>query len=360
MQIHEITLKSKLDEALYSGPTVKAQPGSAPSPIGPAIKQAGSNIAQNVRDMGKGLKTAGSMAASGAKDFAGRAASIAPSLDAFGALGQAFAPSREAEVQKQTADYVNKLAGEWKQAVKSMPRPQAKAAPAPQPQAQATTQPQAVAPRPQYGKPASISAPPNPGAPTPAEQEKLQQRIAAATQNMHEAFNDLPGTKPQAGNPVRKAVTATPPQIKGQSGIWSPTYAKHFQDWVSGKLKSTIPGTTTAVGLDTVTKDPAIKKQLEALLAAVVKSRNDPATNDAAVKNYLMTAITGLQQASAKIRAEAPKAQPAPISGGSASTLSNAQLYQLGKEIISKGERVTVPSTGSPTLDAKLKAAGLL
>jgi len=272
------------------------------------------------------------------------------------------------EVQQQTQNYVNQLAGEWAQVAKSImqtgePRPTPTKAAA-QPAAQATTQPKAPAVKPKVGTPSyQISAPPGQGLPTSAEQEKFQQRISQAlgsNKTVQEAFADLPGTKPVAGGQVPAWVTATPKtQATQNRQIRTSNQANKFQQWAATKLKSVIPGTTIQVGLETLQKDPAINQQLNTALTQVVRTMKDPQANTKAVENYFMIAVTGLQKTSAKLRAEAPtRSTSSTASGGS--TISKSQLYNLGRDIASKGERVTVPTTGSATVDNILKQAGLM
>jgi hypothetical protein len=276
------------------------------------------------------------------------------------------------EVQQQTQNYVKQLAGEWAQVAKSImqtgePRPaptKAAAQPATQPAAQATTQPKAPAVKPKVGTPSyQISAPPGQGLPTSAEQEKFQQRISQAlgsNKTVQEAFADLPGTPPPAGGQVSPTVTARPnTQAYQNRQIRTSNQATKFQQWAATKLKSVIPGTSIQVGLETLQKDPAINQQLNTALTQVVRTMKDPQANTQAVENYFMIAVTGLQKTSAKLRAQAP-ARSASSTASGGSNISKSQLYNLGRDITSKGERVTVPTTGSATVDNILKQAGLM
>jgi hypothetical protein len=275
------------------------------------------------------------------------------------------------EIQQQTQNYVKQLAGEWAQVAKSImqtgePRPaatKAAAQPATQPAAQATTQPTAPAVKPKVGTPSyQISAPPGQGLPTSAEQEKFQQRISQAlgsNKTVQEAFADLPGTPPPAGGQVSPTVTAKPKQAQQNFQIRTSNQAAKFQQWAATKLKSVIPGTSIQVGLETLQKDPAINQQLNTALTQVVRTMKDPQANTQAVENYFTIAVTGLQKTSAKLRAEAPTRSVSQTASGG-SNISKSQLYNLGRDITSKGERVTVPTTGSKTVDSILKQAGLM
>jgi hypothetical protein len=184
-----------------------------------------------------------------------------------------------------------------------------------------------------------ISVPPKAGAPTQAELDKLQQRIKAATgQSVNEAFADLPGAKPVAGNPVSAKVTAMPRNIKGQSGVWSPTYAKFFQNWVDTKFASVIPGTTQKVTMDMVRDMPEFGSQLKnQALADVVKSRKDPQQNDTAVKKYLTLAVQGMQAKSAQLKKENPDLTKKTGLGQTVKSTGNPEADQL---LIKQGYKV--------------------
>ena len=100
MQIHELTQPKKLDEAVYSGPAVKAQPGAAPSPIATAAKAAGSAVAKQFNKPTLGSKLVGAAQGAGA-------ALASP----FKELGGAYKDARQASKINAMADKAYKA---WK------------------------------------------------------------------------------------------------------------------------------------------------------------------------------------------------------------------------------------------------------
>ena len=137
----------------------------------------------------------------------------------------------------------------------------------------------------------------------------------------------------------------------------SSSYGNQLRDWAAGKLKSTEPNTGKPITLDDVEDNPGTKQQLTRLLTAINQSTGNPAELEKLIKNYLLTAVHGIQQRSAEIRATAPKATP--TAGRATGGITNDALYKLGQDVIGRGERVQNP-TGSPTIDRMLQQAGLL
>jgi hypothetical protein len=278
---------------------------------------------------------------------------------AWGNKGGLQANLSAQETSQQTTDYINKLANEWALVAQSVLKPEVDTQPGVKPVTRpgVSAQPTTPLTKSKYGTVAPISAP-KAGTPTAAEYEKLQQRIQAATSKptVQEAFSDLPGNRPQVGAPVDPRITAKPKSAIQNTNIRQSNQANRFMSWVATKLKSTIPGTSIQIGLDTLMKDPATKQSLDKFLIDVIKTANDPVKNDQAVKQYLTAAVTGLQKASAAIRASTPANQKRSTIGN----IDQKTLYQLGKDIITRGEQVTVPTTGSPTIDKMLQQAGLL
>lgn len=324
-----------------------------------------------------GIKSVASKAAgavSNAASAAGKAIASTTSWDA------SIANKAAKTTAAQTAEYVDRMASEWQTVSKSVPR---EIQPAKNPDAEAKkaeldalkkeverekTKDQLRKSIDQYGektgkiaqalirkgdipvpKPGApapvatapldttkISAPPKPGAPTPAEMAKLQQRIqAAASKQVHEAFTDLPGSKPAVGGAVDPSVTAPPSNIKRQGFAGAPRYTQHFQNWVDTKLASVIPGTTQKVTMSMVRAMPEFKRNLNLALAGVVNSRANPQQNDEAVKKYLTLAVQGMQAKSAQLKQENPAL--------------------VAKK---KGLGVTIKSTGNPEADQLLIKQG--
>lgn len=137
----------------------------------------------------------------------------------------------------------------------------------------------------------------------------------------------------------------------------SATYGNQLRDWAAGKLKSTEPSTGAPITLDDVEANAGTKQQLTRLLTAINQSTGNPAELEKLVKNYLLTAVRGIQQRSAEIRTTAPKSATAPRRASGA--ITGDALYKLGQEVIGRGEKVQNP-TGSPTIDRMLQQAGLL
>ena len=134
------------------------------------------------------------------------------------------------------------------------------------------------------------------------------------------------------------------------------TYGNQLRDWAASKLKSTEPSTGKPITLDDVEANAGTKQQLTKLLTAINQSTANPAELEKLVKNYLLTAVHGIQQRSAEIRATAPKASPTTRASGA---ITSDALYKLGQDVIGRGEKVQNP-TGSPTIDRMLQQAGLL
>jgi hypothetical protein len=137
----------------------------------------------------------------------------------------------------------------------------------------------------------------------------------------------------------------------------SSTYSNQLRDWTAGKLKSTEPSTGAPITLDDVEANAGTKQQLTRLLTAINQSTGNPTELEKLIKNYLLTAVHGIQQRSAEIRSTVPKAQL--TTRRSAGSITNDALYKLGQDVIGRGERVQNP-TGSPTIDRMLQQAGLL
>jgi len=171
---------------------------------------------------------------------------------------------RNAQLTQQTQQRARQLAQQWTQQVNSQ--------------------------RPAAGAAAPI--PEDSGLPTPAEQNKLQQRITAATAPKT-GFKALPGAKPATGNPAQ-------PATQSQRTLMTGTRATQFVNWVNAQLRTTVDGTNQVLSLDDV-RLPAngnpTAQALAQLLPAIIQ-KNDPA----AVEQYLMTAMTAIQKRAAEIK----------------------------------------------------------
>jgi hypothetical protein len=65
-----------------------------------------------------------------------------------------------------------------------------------------------------------------------------------------------------------------------------------FEQWADQQLTTQITGTGQKIDLDTVKKDPAVKAELDKVLPQI---RRDP-TNTAAIEQYFLIAMNGMQQ----------------------------------------------------------------
>jgi hypothetical protein len=116
-----------------------------------------------------------------------------------------------------------------------------------------------------YGKPTPIAVggAPKPGAPTPAEQEKFQQKLAAAAKKqMNEAA--------------------------------SPQYLKAFKQWTAQQLATKVPATGETVTMDKVEKLPGLSGRLSQALAQVGQTQGTP-QHTQAIEDYVMLAVAGVQ-----------------------------------------------------------------
>ena len=279
MQIHEITL-AQVNEALYSGPAVKSQPGAAPSKIPGAIKGAASSVASGVKNVGKGLSRAATaignttpikkamtvMNTPGALTSPGGYAST---MDKYyqndnTQLQAQFDQQKSARLAAQTQQRAAQLAQQWIQQV------QAK-----------KSLPEAVA-----------------GTPTPAELAKYQQKVAAAA-NPKTGFGALPGSNLPLPGKVNPAVTAKP------KTVMTGARANEFKAWVDKQLTSQVTGTNQTISMAQVRQDPAVAQQLAQLLPTIIM-KNDPA----AIEQYLTIAMNTMQKLSTKIRQSQKSANP--------------------------------------------------
>lgn len=343
MQIHELTQKKNIqvDEALYSGPAVKQQPGSAPSKIPGALKGAASSVASGIKNFGGAVadtaRDIGSVAQGGKQAFqqAGQEKKVQQTADKAYTSWTNYAAQLEKSVDPadRTA-FDNRTDGYYEQAllafvnknllggmylpnvankdqiikiVKQLSAPknpppagaagafgqmtsQLSAGPAVGTQKNTstggttTTTPTgtvhtAKTPAPQttptttkipYGKtpaaraPTSIAGATKPGAPTPAEQAKLQQKIAdASKKTMNEAL-DAATEKQLFTQLVRAAAVAqTIAPGVGQSGAQTRT-PQATSNATSGNARDMANSLRQQI-------DPGIAKGLPALGATAAK-----------------------------------------------------------------------------------------
>ena len=137
----------------------------------------------------------------------------------------------------------------------------------------------------------STIAPATMGAPTPAEQAKLQQKIQAAA-----------GTTPPA-----------PPTAPG---------AETFDTWTDAQLASRVPGTGDRITMDQVRKLLGLKTKLEQALSKVNDTKGTPA-EAIAMKQYLELAVAGIQALSQQ--SKSMRATGAKLSGKYAKSTGNSQ-----------------------------------
>jgi hypothetical protein len=176
--------------------------------------------------------------------------------------------------------------------------------------------------------------------------------------DLEEAFSDLPGA-PTVGNTEK-------------------VYAQAFERWANEKLSTKERNSGKEINLNIVKSDyPEYVAQLKTALDTVISSRANDTANQEAVKNYLVTAMKGIQRVAARLRAENPRSF---YSGGGRSTavrsvpgrmdpeteqmaaamgITNDNLKKMKSIVANAGETVR-QGTGSGTIDNMLIAAGLL
>lgn len=156
----------------------------------------------------------------------------------------------------------------------------------------------------------AVSAPANPGLPTPAEQEKFQQKVAAA------AGKTAPTDKTTAAKPTAPAALPN-------------DYLSKFLAFTDAKLASKIPGTYETVTMDQVRKLPGIQSALDKKLANVKATAGTP-QNAYNVEEYLKVAVAGIQAVSQQIKNKAGAgAGAAPGANATTLGLSPQQIRSL-------------------------------
>jgi hypothetical protein len=216
-----------------------------------------------------------------------------------------------ATVEKETRKLARKFAQQWEKQIKTQKKP----APAAQAKPSATTQAQPV----------------TPATRSPAETADMKAKGFDPVTGQ----KITPGTTPSAGgtqpimlggkrldpkNPNDAKVLAAmqaqgkleeaPQEYTTPSGVIVPggttTDPKSlgtvdFEQWADQQLTTQVSGTGQPIDLDTVKKDPAVKVELDKVLPQIKK---DPA-NIAAVEEYFLTAMKGMQRMAAQARQSA-------------------------------------------------------
>jgi hypothetical protein len=166
------------------------------------------------------------------------------------------------------------------------------------------------------------------GAPTPAEQAKLQQRIAAASatqlpQQPQRGFGGLPGAKP----PVGQAMPAPPAQNKT---VMTGNRANQFKAWVDNQLVTQVPGSNKTITMSMVRQDPTTAQALAQLLPAIIQ-KNDPA----AIEKYMTIGIQAIQRLvkQASQQAQRNKVVSANLGPGLLSTMMSPQTINAVKTL---------------------------
>ena len=182
-----------------------------------------------------------------------------------------------------------------------------------------------------------------PGAPTPAEQDILNQRIQAALKNQSPT--------------VSETMTTIGPK--------SEDYAISFRQWADNKFKTKDPTTYETLTMDQVRGLPGMKAQLDDALSNIVKTRGTPQQQQF-VEKYAMLATAGMQAlsqtnknkkqqgvAAGTVSAQAQLKQKLRSVG-----ITDKALDQVG-QILRVGGNANFHSTGNVQVDALLLAMGL-
>ena len=182
-----------------------------------------------------------------------------------------------------------------------------------------------------------------PGAPTPAEQNILNQRIQSALQNQSPT--------------VTEAMATIGPKAED--------YATSFKQWSNNKFKSKDPTTYETLTMDQVRGLPGMEAQLDDTLTNIVKTRGTPQQLQF-VEKYAMLATAGMQ-ALGQMNKNKKQQGVAPGTGSAQAQLkqklrlvgiTDRALDQVG-QILRVGGNANFHSTGNVQVDALLLAMGL-
>ena len=182
-----------------------------------------------------------------------------------------------------------------------------------------------------------------PGAPTPAEQNILNQRIQSALQNQSPT--------------VTEAMATIGPKAED--------YATSFKQWSNNKFKSKDPTTYETLTMDMVRGLPGMEAQLDDTLTNIIKTRGTPQQLQF-VEKYAMLATAGMQ-ALGQMNKNKKQQGVAPGTGSAQAQLkqklrsvgiTDRALDQVG-QILRDGGNANFHSTGNVQVDALLLAMGL-
>ena len=182
-----------------------------------------------------------------------------------------------------------------------------------------------------------------PGAPTPAEQNILNQRIQSALQNQSPT--------------VTEAMATIGPKAED--------YAISFKQWSNNKFKSKDPTTYETLTMDMVRGLPGMEAQLDDTLTNIIKTRGTPQQLQF-VEKYAMLATAGMQ-ALGQMNKNKKQQGVAPGTGSAQAQLkqklksvgiTDRALDQVG-QILRVGGNANFHSTGNVQVDALLLAMGL-
>ena len=182
-----------------------------------------------------------------------------------------------------------------------------------------------------------------PGAPTPAEQNILNQRIQSALQNQSPT--------------VTEAMATIGPKAED--------YAISFRQWSDNKFKSKDPTTYETLTMDMVRGLPGMEAQLDDTLTNIIKTRGTPQQLQF-VEKYAMLATAGMQ-ALGQMNKNKKQQGVAPGTGSAQAQLkqklksvgiTDRALDQVG-QILRVGGNANFHSTGNVQVDALLLAMGL-
>ena len=182
-----------------------------------------------------------------------------------------------------------------------------------------------------------------PGAPTPAEQNILNQRIQSELQNQSPT--------------VTEAMATIGPKAED--------YAISFRQWSDNKFKSKDPTTYETLTMDMVRGLPGMEAQLDDTLTNIVKTRGTPQQLQF-VEKYAMLATAGMQ-ALGQMNKNKKQQGVAPGTGSAQAQLkqklrlvgiTDRALDQVG-QILRDGGNANFHSTGNVQVDALLLAMGL-
>ena len=203
---------------------------------------------------------------------------------------------QQSQSQRQTSDYVKKLAAEWLQVAKTIPPTE------PAPAKKAATKKAAPG-----QMPAGVAA-------------------SKTGQNMQKMLGQPKGGIQSMNSDLEEAASGS----------------AAFQKWVDGKMAATIPGTHQELNMNMVrSKFSDVKEQLSAALARVEQAPTD----SAAIEAYITIAVQGIQRLSQQLKQSNP------------ALAKKSNFYQTGP---AQRNNNYVKPTNNPEADAALRAQGFI